>query len=64
MTTIHEAYLKSQGGITINLTHPEVIEALRKYSFDTKNDVSGKSLTKDEAVQEILYAFLVAKLYK
>jgi len=64
MTTIREAYLKAQGGITISLTNPEVIEALNQYTVDTENQVSGKALTKDEAVEEILYAFLVADLYK
>lgn len=62
MTTILKDY-SAIGGKTIILHHPGVIEALRKYSVDTKNPVSGASLTMDEAVEEILYSFLVAHLY-
>ena len=58
MPTFNDIASKWQSGIDIKLTDPEIIEALRKYAQDN-NDQNGKALTKDEAVTEILYFFLI-----
>jgi len=56
--TFHEIYEKHlEPGLNIRLTNPELVEALRKYAMDNR-DQNGVPLSKDEAVAEILYFFL------
>ena len=60
MTTFNEIYEEHlEPGLTIRLTNPEIVEALRKYAMDNR-DQNGVPLSKDEAVAEILYFFLVS----
>ena len=59
--TFHEIYKKHlEPGLNIRLDNPEIVEALRKYAMDNR-DQNGVPLSKDEAVTEILYFFLIAK---
>jgi len=59
MSTFHEIYEKRlDTGLNIRLTSPELCEALRKYAMDNR-DGNGVSLSKDEAVAEILWFFLI-----
>jgi len=58
--TFHEIYEKHlEPGLNIRLTNPEIVEALWKYAMDNR-DQNGVTLTKDQAVAEILYFFLIA----
>jgi len=58
--TFHEIYEKHlEPGLNIRLTNPELVEALRKYAMDNR-DQNGVPLSKEEAVAEILYFFLIA----
>ena len=64
MPTFHEIAKRHpsdyglDAGLNIRLTDPAIIEALRKYASDNR-DQNGCVLTKDEAVTEILFFFLI-----
>jgi len=51
MPTIHECAKKFMGSMTVELTHPEVCEALRKYARDN-------GIPANQAAEEILHYFL------
>ena len=59
MPTFNEIYQKHlEPGLNIRLTNPELVQALEKYAFDNRKN--GVPLTKDQAIEEILYFFLIA----
>lgn len=56
--TVAEAWEQTKASspmMTVELTHPEVCEALRKYARDN-------GISVNQAVEETLYFFLVAKV--
>lgn len=60
MPTFHECYTKAllDSGITVNITAPDVIKALRQHCLDTKNTRTNEYPTIDAEVEKILRHFL------